>query len=87
MAFTLTLDDETLDALAKRARSAGLSIEDYLRTMVGLSPVQSTPRAVSGPGAVEDLNAALDDLFASEPSPIPATDLTYSRNQIYDDHD
>ena len=87
MAVTLTLEDQTVAALAARARAAGLSIEDYLRELVGQPPLHPAPAPAPAAGSVEDLHAALSELFAGDTRPLPATSLTYSREEIYDDHD
>jgi hypothetical protein len=39
------------------------------------------------PDAARDFDAALDELFASDSRPLPAVPLTYTREDIYLDHD
>jgi len=87
MAVTITLEDRTAAALASRARDAGLSLEEYLRKVAGEAPGTVAAPPTSGPGTVEDFDAALDELLAGDTHPLPATRLTYIRDEIYDDHD
>ena len=63
MAVTLTLEDQTVAALTARARAAGLSIEDYLRELVGQPPLPPTPAPVPAAGSVDNLHAALSELL------------------------
>ena len=87
MAVTLTRDDQTVAALDARARAAGLSIEDYLRELIGQTPLHAAPGPAPTAESVEDLHAALRELFAGDTRPLPATNPTYSPEEIYDDHD
>jgi hypothetical protein len=84
MAVTITLEDRTASALAARASAAGLSIEEYLRQLAGEIPATiDTPP----PGTAEDFDAALNELFNRDARPLPPSNLTYTRDEIYDDHD
>ena len=42
MQETLKLNPETAELLAARARARGLSVEDYLKSLLGVTPEQST---------------------------------------------
>lgn len=87
VAISLTLDDQTFAALDAKATAAGLSIENYLRRFIGLPLLELAAQTPPAPGTVEDLDAALNELFTSDTRPLPSTNLTYSREEIYDVHD
>jgi len=67
MAVTLTRDDQTVAALDARARAAGLSIEDYLRELIGQTPLHAAPGPAPTAESVEDLHAILSKYYAKEP--------------------
>ena len=79
---TIELDDQTLAALRNRAEAQGMSVEGYIGALAGISQPPSAPA-----DQVRDFDAALDELFASDTRPLPADSLTYSREDIYSDHD
>jgi plasmid stability protein len=82
---TLHLDDNLAAALKARADAQGLSVEAYLRSLTGL-PQDVSPAPANG-DAAREFDAALDELFARDTRPLPAVALTYSRGDIYHDHD
>jgi len=84
---TIQLEDRTADALKARAQARGLSLEAYLRLMAE-NGSQEEPAARGDAGqAAREFDAALDDLFADDMRKLPEAPLTYSREDIYFDHD
>ena len=75
----IQLEDNVAAALVDRARSCGLSLEEYLAQLATREPASSLPR-VSGDDAVR--------LIEAEAGPAnPSYRGTYSREDIYLDHD
>lgn len=79
---TITVQDSIAAPLSAQAHSQGLSLEEYLavlaRAKTGEAAEQSLPRLS---------NAELDRLLDAESSEGPAYPGTYSRADIYRDHD
>jgi hypothetical protein len=73
---TIQIDDHTAQALERQARSAGLSIADFLRSLVP----ESAPRPRLNWDQIE---REINDLSTSGPS-LPDG---FSRADIYHDHD
>jgi hypothetical protein len=73
---------EIAQALIEQARAGGLSVNDYLRRLLGLP--DETP-----PVNDESLDAFMADLeaLAEETEHLPPTAIAYSRADIYFDHD
>ena len=77
------LEQVTPETAAKIAeQAAGLSIDEYLRTLLGLTQVNTGTLDVSLDEFEADLNALSDGTENLSPST-----LTYSREDIYFDHD
>jgi hypothetical protein len=70
---TIQVSDETARALTRQAAAAGLSLEDYLRTLA------QAPGAAAG----DDFDAELDKVALPGPT-LPAD---FSRADIYGEHD
>jgi hypothetical protein len=73
---------ETAAMIASQAKAKGLSVDDYLKSLIGMI---SGPESRSLPTLTEldvDLEA-----FAEGTDHLPPTTLTYSREDIYFDHD
>ena len=84
MAFTFQLDPEMERKIAEQARSRGISMEDYIQTILHqqLSLEKSGQKLTD-----EEFEAALDALAAYSDK-IPVLPLeALSRDEIYRDHD
>jgi hypothetical protein len=79
----LQIDDDTAQALEAQARALGLRLEEYVRVIAGVEPAADRESAQS----VADFDAALNELFAADTRPLSADSPTYSREDIYHDHD
>ena len=73
---------ETAAKIAEEAAAQGLSVDEYLRTLLGLTQVNTGTLDVSLDEFEADLNALSDGTEDLSP-----TSLTYSREDIYFDHD
>jgi hypothetical protein len=72
---TIQIDDKTAEGLEQQARTAGLSIADFLRTLVA----PTTPATRPSWDELENQFLAL-----STPDSLPAD---FSRADIYENHD
>jgi hypothetical protein len=70
----LEINPETAELLASRASARGLSVEDYLKSLLGVTPEQS-----SMPATVEEFMAAMESL-AEDVEPLPRD---FSRADLY----
>lgn len=70
----LKINPETAELLASRARARGLSVEDYLKSLLGV-----TPEKASMPSSIEEFMAAMESL-AEDVEPLPRD---FSREDIY----
>jgi hypothetical protein len=84
MAKTIELEDQTVAALAAQAKLRGLSVDQYLRRIAGVDALEPLHQ---GAEAVVVFDAALDELFAGDTRLLPPMPLSYSRDDIYFDHD
>ena len=73
---SIELDDQTAEKLSSLAAERGLSVTDYLRTLVATQPGEAVP-------SVLDFDADLDDLLHDGPS----LSADFSRDDIYAQHD
>ncbi len=73
---------ETAAMIAAEARAKGLTVDSYLRTLLG---VTNSSEALSIPSPAE-FEADLMQ-FSEGTEHLPPTSLTYSREDIYFDHD
>jgi hypothetical protein len=73
---------ETIQALIARAAASGLSVNDYLRQLLGIN--NEAPPAPDG--SLDEFMADLEAL-AEGTEHLPPSTLTYSREDIYFDHD
>lgn len=87
MTVSIEIEDRTVIALKAQAAARGLSLEEFLELVAG--GTQPTPAVAneSGERSSRDFDAALDDLFAADVNRLPASPLTYSRDDICHDHD
>jgi hypothetical protein len=70
----LKINPETAELLAARASARGLSVEDYLKSLMGVPPEQS-----STPTTSEEFMAAMESL-AEDVEPLPRD---FSRDDFY----
>lgn len=70
----LKINPETAELLASRASARGLSIEDYLKSLMGV-----TPERESMPSTLEEFMAAMESL-AEDVEPLRRD---FSREDIY----
>lgn len=82
---TLEIEDKVADALKTQARARGVSLQRYLQLIVELQPLM-TPKPEST-GTIEEFDAALNELFSTDPRPLPKVSSSYSREDLYCDHD
>jgi hypothetical protein len=82
---TVQLDDRIAAALRDQAQARGLTLEAYLRAIAEM--LQYNVPAAINHGDAQEFDAALQELFAADTRPLPAVPLTYSREDIYFDHD
>lgn len=87
MAITIQVEEQVAEALKSLAEAGGLSLEEYLRKIAENAQPSVVPPNGSAADAVRDFDAALDELFAGDARKLPSTPLTYSREDIYFDHD
>jgi len=76
---------ETIQTLIAQAAASGLSVNDYLKRLLGMtSDAQHAP-----PTPDESLDEFMADLeaLAEGTEHLPPSTLTYSREDIYFDHD
>lgn len=84
-ATSIEIAPETIQTLIAQAAASGLSADDYLRQLLGIANgTQSAPSTSD-----ESLNEFMADLEAlSEGTEhLPPSTSTYSREDIYFDHD
>ena len=82
---TLMLDDNLVARLKSRAAAEGLGLEQYLARLLERSAAGPEASAL---GPDDDLEAFLDAFFTQNPEKLPPhDDISYSRQDIYLDHD
>jgi hypothetical protein len=87
MVVSIQIEERTAQILEAQARACGLSLEDFLRRVSEGMPAPVVPGNGSTADAARDFDAALDELFAGDTRALPAVPLTYTREDIYSDHD
>lgn len=70
----LKINPETAELLASRASARGLSVEEYLKSLLGMIPERS-----KAPATIEEFMAAMESL-AEDVEPLPHD---FSREGIY----
>ncbi|HEV7745659.1 MAG TPA: hypothetical protein VGO56_11740 [Pyrinomonadaceae bacterium] len=70
----LKINPETAELLASRASARGLSVEEYLKSLLGMIPERSKASAT-----IEEFMAAMESL-AEDVEPLPHD---FSREDIY----
>ena len=86
MMTTIQLEQETVLALEASARAKGMSLSDYLRS-VALNGEAGQARVNGVVGSVAEFDSLLDGFFAQNPQKLPSLPATFSRADIYVDHD
>ncbi len=76
------INPETLAVIRSHAKSLGMSVDDYLRALL---PSDQMELGLGPDGAVEDFEG--DMAAFAESSDTVAPSGTYSREDIYSDHD
>jgi hypothetical protein len=82
---SIKLDRKTAKALEAQAKARGMTLKDYLDELAG-----NGRKAHGGAGAItnaEELEKALNELFAAYPDDAPGLPADFSRADIYHDHD
>ena len=74
----IELDDQTVDSLTAQAGARGLTIAEYLKTLV-----PPTPNGRGRVASLEELDAELEELALE----LPTLPNDFSRADIYDEHD
>ena len=81
---------EIVQALIAQATARGLSVNEYLRRLLGLTNATQSTRD-EGPDALTDasIDAFMADMeaLAEGTEHLPPSTITYSREDIYFDHD
>ena len=87
MVVAIHIEEQTAAMLEAQARASGLSLEEFLRRLAGGVPIAPAFEGGSATDAARDFDAALDELFAGDSRRLPSVPLTYTREDIYSDHD
>jgi hypothetical protein len=85
MTVTIRIEDQIARALEAEAKARGMSLEEFLQQLA--EGARTSTGQVSPPNAAGDFDAALDELFAGDSRSLPSAAQTYSREDIYADHD
>ena len=73
------VSNETAEELLAQARDHGLSVDDYLRTLLGILTLR-----YASDSDIKEFEADMQALAERNASPLP---LDFSREDIYPDHD
>lgn len=84
MSASIEIKPETAELLARQAKARGLSVSDYVKSLLDM--VEQAPLAVPDPGSDVDFDGAME-VFANGTEHLPPYSGTYSREDIYFDHD
>lgn len=90
---TIQVDEGTVAALKSQAAAHGLTVDEYLRRLAVLhenaavAPISAGSVQTDASKATDEFDRTLDELFAGDNRALPETALTYSREDIYLDHD
>jgi hypothetical protein len=87
MTIAIHLEEQTVRQLRERATARGLSLEQYLDELARLAPNGHASQASDAKDAVKEYDAALDELFSADTRKMHTGTSTYSREDIYFDHD
>jgi predicted DNA-binding protein len=84
MTLSVPLNPQTEARLRQLAEQAGKDLSAYVSELVERAAVDD---ATNGLQSVADFDMALDELFQADTRKLPPVPLTYSRQDIYVDHD
>ena len=84
MTLSLSIDAQTEARLRRMANDAGKDLTAYVAEIVQHA---AAAQAIKGAHSPIDFEKALDDLFSGDARKLPPVPLTYSREDIYFDHD
>jgi len=79
---TIQIEQELANAIFTEAEAKGLSVDDYLRTLIASGNGQPQSELMS----LAEIDQILDELSEGAEH-IPALPITFSREDIYFDHD
>jgi predicted DNA-binding protein len=84
MTLHLPIDSETEARLRRLAEQAGKDLTAYVSEVIERAVYAQITK---GAHSVAEFDKALDELFAGDTRKLPAVPLTYTREDIYLDHD
>jgi hypothetical protein len=90
MTLNVQLSPQTEAKLIQQAIAAGVDPSSFVSMIVEQAISRSRltgPAADEMPGDVREFDAALDELFRDDARALPQVSSTYSRTDIYSDHD
>jgi len=76
------IKSETAEMLAAQAKARGLSVDEYLKSLLGVTNGENVTPVPTLAEFEADMEA-----FADGTEHLPASSITYSREDIYLDHD
>jgi len=79
---TIQIEQELANAIFAEAEAKGLSVDDYLRTLIASGASQPQSEQMN----LDEVDRILDELSEGTEH-VPALPLTFSREDIYFDHD
>ena len=85
MSASIEIKPETAELLARQAKARGVSVSDYVESLLDMAE-QTPSLAAPVPGSDLDFDAAME-FFADGDEHLPPYSGTYSREDIYFDHD
>lgn len=84
MTLSVPVHPETEAWLRRLAEQAGKDLTSYVADLIEGAAARNEGNGID---AVGDFDNALDELFAADTRKLPSVPLTYSRDDIYSDHD
>ena len=85
MSASLEIKPETAELLASQAKARGLSVSDYVKSLLDMA--EQTP-SLAAPAASSDVDfETAMEVFAEGTEHLPPYSGKYSREDIYFDHD
>ena len=84
MTLNVSIDRNIEARLRRLAEDAGTDVNAYVARLLEQAAQQPVSNGAASP---EEFDRALEELFAGDSRKLPATALTYSREDIYIDHD
>jgi hypothetical protein len=84
MTLSIPINSETESRLRLLAEESGVDLLTFVSKLVERAAAGSFDEPLLN---TEEFDQALDQLFAADREPLPESELTYSRNDIYHDRD